>query len=129
MCIQVDHLETGLDGLDAAGGVAGHALQEEQPRLLVQDRVRGSASDKCLNRFIQAWVGGGVPACVAGDVLLDVTSQHILYVLLLESPWEHNNDHAKIVLRLKIQPFMMSWLLPSMAPLVPSSAKRKASKC
>ena len=39
-----DHLETGLDGLHAAGGVAGHALQEEQPRLLVQDRVRGSAS-------------------------------------------------------------------------------------
>jgi len=26
-------------------------------------------------------------------------------------------------------PFMMSWLLPSMAPLVPNSAKRKASKC
>ena len=44
-----DHLETGLDGLDTAGGVAGHALQEEQPRLLVQDRVRGSAIDKCLN--------------------------------------------------------------------------------
>ena len=43
------HLETGLDGLDTAGGVAGHALQEEQPRFLVQDRVRGSASEKCLN--------------------------------------------------------------------------------
>ena len=40
-----DHLETGLDGLHAAGGVAGHALQEEQPRLLVQDRVRRSARD------------------------------------------------------------------------------------
>ena len=38
------HLETGLDGLDTARGVAGHALQEEQPRLLVQDSVRGSAS-------------------------------------------------------------------------------------
>ena len=25
--------------------MTGHALQEEQPRLLVQDRVRGSASD------------------------------------------------------------------------------------
>ena len=34
-------------------------------------------------------------------------------------------DCAKI----ETQPFMMSWLLPSMAPLVPSSAKRKASKC
>merc|ERR1719264_1140929 len=68
-----DGLETGLDGLDTARGVAGHALQEEQPRLLVQDRVRGSA-------------------CVAGDVLLDVPSQYILYVLLLESPF-----HDKLV--------------------------------
>merc|ERR1719264_1845248 len=63
-----DGLETGLDGLDTAGGVTGHALQEEQPCLLVQDRVRGSA-------------------CVAGDILLDVPSQHIFYVLLLESPF------------------------------------------
>merc|ERR1719264_470562 len=63
-----DGLETGLDGLDTAGGVTGHALQEEQPSLLVQDRVRGSA-------------------CVAGDILLDVPSQHIFYVLLLESPF------------------------------------------
>merc|ERR1719264_767464 len=63
-----DGLESGLDGLDTAGGVTGHALQEEQPSLLVQDRVRGSA-------------------CVAGDILLDVPSQHILYVLLLESPF------------------------------------------
>merc|ERR1719264_1308533 len=63
-----DGLETGLDGLDTAGGVTGHALQEEQPSLLVQDRLRGSA-------------------CVAGDILLDVPSQHILYVLLLESPF------------------------------------------
>merc|ERR1719264_1702492 len=63
-----DGLKAGLDGLDTAGGVTGHALQEEQPSLLVQDRVRGSA-------------------CVAGDILLDVPSQHILYVLLLESPF------------------------------------------
>ena len=34
-------------------------------------------------------------------------------------------DFAKI----ENLPFMISWLLPSMAPLVPSSAKRKASKC
>ena len=39
------YLETGLDSLDTAGGVTGHALQEEQPCLLVQDRVRGSVSD------------------------------------------------------------------------------------
>merc|ERR1719264_1870797 len=68
-----DGLETGLDGLDTARGVTGHALQEEQPRLLVQDRVRGSA-------------------CVAGDILLDVPSQHILYMLLLKSPF-----HDKLV--------------------------------
>ena len=47
MCFQAHHLETGLDGLDTARGVAGHALQEEQPRLLVQDRVRGSAIESC----------------------------------------------------------------------------------
>ena len=40
-----DHLETGLDGLHAAGGVACHGLQEEQARLLVQDRVRRSGRD------------------------------------------------------------------------------------
>merc|ERR1719264_104542 len=68
-----DGLETGLDGLDTARGVTGHALQEEQPRLFVQDRVRGSA-------------------CVAGDILLDVPSQHILYMLLLKSPF-----HDKLV--------------------------------
>ena len=128
ICIQVHHLETGLDGLDTTRGVAGHALQEEQPRLLVQDCVRGSASHSVSTHWSNHgfW---GVPACVAGDILLDVPSQHILYVLLLESPWEHKKNHAKISPKLKIQPFMMSWLLPSMAPLVPSSAKRKASKC
>merc|ERR1719264_2407801 len=68
-----DGLETGLDGLDTARGVTGHALQEEQPRLLVQDRVRGSA-------------------CMAGDILLDVPSQHILYMLLLKSAF-----HDKLV--------------------------------
>ena len=45
--------------------MAGHALEEEQPGLLVEDGVGG-------------------PAGVAGHVLLDVTSQHVLYVLLLE---------------------------------------------
>ena len=84
MCFQTHHLETGLDGLDTAGGVAGHALQEEQPRLLVQDRVRGSAIESCLNSK-HGWCWG-VPACVAGDILLDVPSQHILYMLLLKSP-------------------------------------------
>lgn len=61
-----DSLETGLDALDRAPRVAGHALQEEQPRLLVQDGV-------------------GRPAGMAGDVLLDVPPQHVLDVLLLET--------------------------------------------
>ena len=46
--------------------MAGHALEEEQPGLLVEDGVGG-------------------PARVAGHVLLDVPSQHVLYVLLLET--------------------------------------------
>ena len=46
--------------------MAGHTLEEEQPGLLVEDGVGG-------------------PAGVAGHVLLDVTSQHVLYVLLLET--------------------------------------------
>ena len=100
MCFQTHHLETGLDGLDTAGGVAGHALQEEQPRLLVQDRVRGSAIESYLNSK-HGWYWG-VPACVAGDILLDVPSQHILYMLLLKSPWGHNKGHPKILLKLKI---------------------------
>ena len=48
-----DGLEPGLDGLHRAPRVARHALQEEQPRLLVQDGVGGTAG-------------------VARDVLLDV---------------------------------------------------------
>ena len=39
-----DGLESSLDGLDRATGVTSHALQEEQPRLLVENRVRGSKS-------------------------------------------------------------------------------------
>ena len=38
-----DRLEAGLDGLDRAFGVAGHALEEEEARLLVQDGVRRAA--------------------------------------------------------------------------------------
>ena len=60
-----DGLETGLDGLDRAARVALHALEEEDPGLLVQHGV-------------------GRAAGVAGDVLLDVTPQHVLDVFLLE---------------------------------------------
>ena len=45
--------------------MAGHALEEEQPGLHVEDGVGG-------------------PAGVAGHVLLDVSAQCVLYVLLLE---------------------------------------------
>jgi hypothetical protein len=37
-----DGLESGLDGLDGTPGVAGHALQEKQSSLLVQNRIRRS---------------------------------------------------------------------------------------
>ena len=57
-----NHLETGLDGLHAAGGVAGHALQEEQPRLLVQDRVRRSGRD-CFKWNFNIYVIKGTCRC------------------------------------------------------------------
>ena len=41
----VGYLETSFDGLDTTRWVTGHALQEEQTRLFVQDRVRGSKSE------------------------------------------------------------------------------------
>ena len=46
--------------------MAGHALEEEEPGLLVEDGVGG-------------------PAGVSGHILLDVTPQHVLYVFLLET--------------------------------------------
>ena len=58
-------LKSCLDGLNRTGAVTRHALEEEQPSLLVQDGV-------------------GRPARVARDVLLDVAPQHVLDVLLLE---------------------------------------------
>ncbi len=50
--------------------MAGHALQEEQPRLLVQDGVRGSAGVAC-------------------DILLDVAPKDVLDMLLLELALHH----------------------------------------
>ncbi len=44
-----DGLETGLDGLDRTSGMAGHALQEEQTGLLVQNGVRRSG----INLIVQ----------------------------------------------------------------------------
>ena len=56
------YLETGLDSLDTAGGVTGHALQEEQPRLLVQDRVRRSGRD-CFKWNFNIYVIKGTCRC------------------------------------------------------------------
>ena len=39
-----DGLETGFDGLYGTAGVTGHALQEEEPGLLVEDGVGAAAS-------------------------------------------------------------------------------------
>ena len=89
--------------------MAGHALEEEEPGLLVEDGVRG-------------------PAGVTRHVLLDVPPQHVLYVLLLEPACksvEVRNNKTRVF----TEPLMMSWLLPSMAPLVPNSAKRNCNKC
>ena len=63
---QLSHLKSCFDGLNRAGAVTRHALEEEQPGLLIEDGVGG-------------------PARVTRHVLLDVTSQHILNVFLLES--------------------------------------------
>ena len=63
---QLSHLKSCFDGLNRAGAVTRHALEEEQPGLLVEDGVGG-------------------PARVTRHVLLDVTPQHILNVFLLES--------------------------------------------
>ena len=63
---QLSHLKSCFDGLNRAGAVTRHALEEEQPGLLIEDGVGG-------------------PARVTRHVLFDVTSQHILNVLLLES--------------------------------------------
>ena len=60
-----DCLETGLDGLDRASGVACHTLEEKETSLLVEDGV---------------WRAAGV----AGHILLDVPPQDIFNVFLLE---------------------------------------------
>lgn len=75
------YLETGFDGLHRAGGMALHALEEEQTSLLVQDRVRRPGGKKicvCKLQYLS-------PARVAGDVLLNVPPQYVLYVLLLKT--------------------------------------------
>ena len=92
-------LESGLDGLHRAAGVAGHALEEEQPALLLQDGVGGAAG-------------------VAGDVLLDVAAEDVLDVLLLEAALDDQlvaaverahraqlgEEEGEQVLRLTMQP-------------------------
>merc|ERR1719374_393101 len=77
-----DGLEAGLDGLHRARGVARHALKEEEPGLLVEDGV-------------------GAAAGVAGYILLDVPSEDVLYVFLLESSL-HDQLIAPSTMKIKV---------------------------
>ena len=49
------YLETSLDGLDRARTVTCHALQEEQPGLLVEDGVGGPANIYCVIKNVKNW--------------------------------------------------------------------------
>ena len=49
-------------------------------------------------------------------------------MMIMGSRWMMRNIMMRMMMMKKL-PFMMSWLEPSMAPLVPSSANRKASRC
>ena len=64
--------------------MAGHALEEEETTLLGQDGVGGSGHEYYLLLF-RILLDIAIPARVTRDVFLDVASQHILNVLLLES--------------------------------------------
>ena len=83
------YLETSLDGLHRAGAVAGHALEEEETTLLGQDGVGGSDHEYYLSSF-RIIIDISIPARVTRHVFLDVASQHILNVLLLETAWNNN---------------------------------------
>ena len=84
------YLEPSLDGLHGAGAVAGHALEEEETTLLGQDGVGGSGHEYYLISFRILIHIAIIPARVTRDVFLDVASQHILNVLLLESTYNNN---------------------------------------
>ena len=83
------YLETSLDGLHGAGAVAGHALEEEETTLLGQDGVGGSGHEYYLLSF-RILIDISIPARVTRHVFLDVASQHILNVLLLETTYNNN---------------------------------------
>ena len=83
------YLETSLDGLHRAGAVAGHALEEEETTLLGQDGVGGSGHEYYLLLF-RILMDISIPARVTRHVFLDVASQHILNVLLLETTYNNN---------------------------------------
>ena len=89
------YLETSLDGLHGAGAVAGHALEEEETTLLGQDGVGGSGHKYYLILF--RIIDIAIPARVTRHVFLDVASQHILNVLLLESTWNNNKMNPYIL--------------------------------
>ena len=87
--IYLTYLETSLDGLHGAGAVAGHALEEEETTLLGQDGVGGSGHEYYLLLFRIFDFDIAIPARVTRHVFLDVASQHILNVLLLETTYNN----------------------------------------
>ena len=89
------YLETSLDGLHGAGAVAGHALEEEETTLLGQDGVGGSGHEYYLLSFRVFDIS--IPARVTRHVFLDVASQHILNVLLLETTYNNNKMNPCIM--------------------------------
>ena len=90
------YLETSLDGLHRAGAVAGHALEEEETTLLGQDGVGGSGHEYYLLLCVRNTMDISIPARVTRDVFLDVASQHILNVLLLETTYNNNKMNPYI---------------------------------
>lgn len=84
-----DGLEPVLDARNGAPRPARLALEEEQPEVLLEERVR-------------------TPARVARHVLLDVPPQHVLDLLLLEPPCNHHNNHlitrVQVRLNLPVKP-------------------------
>ena len=91
------YLETSLDGLHGAGAVAGHALEEEETTLLGQDGVGGSGHEYYLLLCVRNTIVISIPARVTRDVFLDVASQHILNVLLLETTYNNNKMNPCII--------------------------------
>ena len=77
--------------------MAGHALEEEETTLLGQDGVGGSGHEYYLLLCVRNTMDISIPARVTRHVFLDVTSQHILNVLLLETTYNNNKMNPCIM--------------------------------